>query len=114
MIEQYEKQYIAEERFNKMDFKNTACSVGSVGSLLFDKHLYSKGFISKGIRNAYHPESYFFNPKTTEVIGIHYGIKWNKQERLFYITISGINYELPATQEDLDLFDSGNLKILFS
>lgn len=114
MIQKYKKEYITDEEFEKIEFKNTTCSEITLGKLMFDQYLFSCGFKAKGIRNKYHPNSVFFNPKTKEEIDIYCGVRKGDKHRDFYISIGGILYEVPANEKDIELFKNGFLKVLFS
>lgn len=110
--EEYEKKYITKDVFNSMLQKNTSLSAGSIGSIMFDRYLFSKGWvvINGAVRNAYHPNAGFFNEATGEIIWVDYGLKINKKEYPFYIASGSRFYHVPQSQEDINFFENGMLR----
>lgn len=100
---------MTDEQFEKINFKNTTGSEGTIGKLFFDKWLLDNGFIAKGIRNIYHPDGIFFNPQTKESISSNFGLKLNSGT-IFYLTFGGIYFKMPDTEQDIENFKNGELE----
>jgi len=99
---------MTEEKFDSIEFNNSTLSESSVGALMFDRYLLDKGFEVKGIRNAYHPYSVFFNRKTNQYLSINFGLGLGESKINFYIENFGF-FHVPSTEEDIALFEKGEL-----
>lgn len=108
MIAEIKKQYAEKEYFDSIKIKNTTGSEGSIGKMAFDNYLFNNGFIVKGLRNAYHPDAYFYNEQTKEIILTAYG----HQYALFYIINNGRYFHMPSSEEEIEWYKNGKCKII--